>query len=93
MRQTGLATGSPGQARPYRFTSTGIEPAETTFTIGPQTTLTPTVTWTPQAGGHVCVRVELRDVEGYSGGELVGGIELQFEPEEQRLLYLPLVTR
>jgi hypothetical protein len=33
------------------------------------------------------------DVEGYIKGELVGGIELRFEPEEQRHLYLPIVTR
>jgi hypothetical protein len=33
------------------------------------------------------------DVEGYIKGELVGGIELRFEPEEQLQLYLPIVFR
>jgi hypothetical protein len=46
------------------FSSAGIEPPETTFTLGPQTTLTPTVAWTPQVGGRVCVRVELVDPQG-----------------------------
>jgi hypothetical protein len=185
------------------FTTTGIVPPETTVTIGPETMLTPTVTWTPQFSGKHCIRVELLDpqgvykpqwsqrnvdvvkrpqcgqaqafpfsvyndspatatveigmttlnvpsnwevttvpsttldlgpyskgeikvqvripcastlqqaaaaqqiarlqgqagsvptidVEGYIKGELVGGIELRFESEEQRHLYLPIVTR
>jgi hypothetical protein len=33
------------------------------------------------------------DVEGYVGGELVGGIEIQFEGEEGRTVYLPVVLR
>jgi hypothetical protein len=32
------------------------------------------------------------DVEGYVDGELIGGIELQFELEE-RFVYLPVVLR
>lgn len=33
------------------------------------------------------------DVEGYIEGELVGGIELQFEPEPGYHLYLPRITK
>ena len=33
------------------------------------------------------------DVEGYVAGELVGGIELRFAPEQQQRIYLPIVTR
>jgi len=33
------------------------------------------------------------DVEGYVGGELVGGIEIQFEGQEGRTIYLPVVSK
>ena len=33
------------------------------------------------------------DVEGYVEGELVGGIEIQFEGKEEREVYLPVVLR
>jgi hypothetical protein len=33
------------------------------------------------------------DVEGYVEGELVGGIEIQFEGEEEQTIYLPVVLR
>ncbi|MFN2129285.1 MAG: hypothetical protein ACK2VD_02080, partial [Anaerolineae bacterium] len=33
------------------------------------------------------------DVEGYVEGELVGGIEIQFEGQEGRTIYLPVVFR
>lgn len=31
------------------------------------------------------------DVEAYSGGDLLGGIELRFEGEEKRYIYLPII--
>jgi hypothetical protein len=33
------------------------------------------------------------DVEGYVEGELVGGIEIQFEGEEGSTVYLPVVLK
>ena len=45
------------------FTSTGMQPPTRTVELGPLSSETSTVTWTPAMAGHQCVLVKLNDAD------------------------------